>query len=163
MNAPIVWHTLPDSGARALFTGDSLPLLWMPSPADEHNQSGLLELEARYGWRIQTTTLTNQDSPDGWLMAVDWCGTLAQPMGYDEIKRAPIQQYDREPEGVRFGHLTGMDGVSICHRLSGPWRGHPAGTWVVWRSHPGAVGFVYRVGGTQRAARLLAEVVTHVG
>ena len=149
------WVILPDTGLEVMFGPEGLPYL-LRSMGSENDGAALLELEARHGWRVQTRTLTNHDSPRGWIRAVEWAGTLATSMTYDEIKSAPVADYTRMPDNAEVCKLTGMDGVSITNQLREEWRGHPAGTYIAWASHPGKMGTVRMVGMT----KLILALVT---
>lgn len=147
------WTTLPDTGARVLLDERGVPRILLLRQGDDHTQVKL-EVEARHGWRTETETLTSHDNPRGWLLAVTWAGKLAVTCTYNEVQSAPVRGYGHHDLKCDVGRLTGMPGVSVVNQLSEEWRGHRRGTYVVWASHPGAVGFVVEVGVHSTLVRL---------
>lgn len=161
----IEWQTLPDTGAE-LATMDGLPLvIIVPSTlyADGTRGAGgqledvKLEIEAATGWRIETTTIAGVQHPRGWTLVVERAGKLAQPMTYAEHREAPTAYRHDRVSGPPTA-CVGLDSYSAINQLTEEWRGWPAGTWLIWASHPGMGGFVRRVGLERVAMALVQEV-----
>lgn len=159
MTAPtLTWITLPDTGAEVLFDDQHPLMLHLTSGQDLAKVR--LELEARHGWRVVTETLRGIDDPRGWLLAVEWCGRLAQACTYEEIRQADIESGPWTKDqlcDVGFCGLVGLQAYFMVGQLRKPWKDHAAGTWVVWASHPHVVGVFYRVG-LRRMASALADL-----
>lgn len=150
------WITLPDTGAEVLFSG--VPLIMRLPPDDDETGSGLdqmqRELEALHGWRVDLKTVRGVQSPKGWMAVVEWCGRLAVPFEYADLKTLPIASYYPLDGKAPWCKLTGLPAYSIVHQLSKPALDQPAGTYVVWRSS-GALGIVRKVGIDQVVCRLV--------
>jgi len=155
------WLTLPFSNALVLLTDDGRPaLMRLPvvASADAYalQEAVHLEVEAVTGWRVETRPLTGTDNPRGWWLVVEWVGRLAVPCDYDQVKQAPVDVYAPDPK-CECCKLTGMAGLSTVRRLAAEWRGHPAGSYLVWASHPGALGVVRGVGWESTLLRLAMD------
>ena len=154
----MTWLTLPDTGTLLLLTDDGRPALMRLDPRDPYTgaQNAILEIEVVTNWRVDTRTLTSADDRDGWWLLVEWVGRLAVPCTYAEFKTAPTHPYPSSPT-CDAGRLTGLAGVSVTNALAAEWRGHPAGSYLVWASHPGALGVVRRVGWESVLLRLAMD------
>jgi len=149
------WLTLPDSHALVLLTDDGRPAL-IRLPPDADSSAVLLEIEVVTGWRVETRTISGADDPRGWWLLVEWVGRLAVPCTYVELNTAAILEHYGTPQ-CQAARLTGQSGISVIRQLAAEWRGHPAGSYLVWASHPGALGVVRQVGWESTMLRLAMD------
>ena len=153
MTTDLTWTTLPNTGARVMLDERGVPRLLLLRETDNYADVDL-EVEVVTGWRVECRSLTISDDPRGWFRAVEWAGQVAVPCTYDEVRAAPIHGNHRDLK-VDVGRLCGMAGVSVVHQLREDWNGHRRGDYLVWVSHPGALGIVREVGVEATLLRLV--------